>query len=138
MPQFVVGYLGNPRRYPNYPPEFQLYHIMSTAGATIQGVGFLMPAFYLTASLFFGRRAGNNPWKATGLEWQTTSPPPQFNFDETPVVYFAPYEYSVPDGLRELERAGGVFVDGHAARPLDYNSDGPTRSGHQGEIAHGS
>jgi heme/copper-type cytochrome/quinol oxidase subunit 1 len=98
-----------------------------------------MPVVYLTGSLFMGRRAGNNPYNATGLEWQTTSPPPQFNFDQTPVVYFAPYEYSVPDGLRELDRAGGVFVGGKAAKPLDYNTDGPNRTGgHQGELAHGS
>ena len=118
LPQFVVGYLGNPRRYPNYPPEFQIYHIMSTAGASIQGVGFLMPVIYLTGSLFFGKKAGNNPWHATGLEWQTPSPPPQFNFDETPVTYFGPYEYAVPNGLRTLEKAGQIHdeavANGHA------------------------
>jgi cytochrome c oxidase subunit 1 len=99
LPQFVVGYLGMPRRYPNYPAEFQLYNILSTAGASIQGFGYLMPVFYLTASLFFGRPAGNNPYKATGLEWQTQSPPHPHNFEETPKVYFGPYEYGVENGL---------------------------------------
>lgn len=114
MPQFVAGYQGNPRRYPNYPPEFQIWHILSTAGASIQGVGYLMPVVYLTASLFFGRRAGPNPWRATGLEWQTPSPPPPHNFEGMPVVYFAPYEYSVPNGLAMLEAQGGLVSNGHA------------------------
>jgi cytochrome c oxidase subunit 1 len=117
IPQFVAGYHGLPRRYPNYPPEFQMLNIMSTAGASIQGVAYIMPVIYLTASLFVGRRAGNNPYHATGLEWQTPSPPPMHNFDETPVVYFTPYEYSIPNGLAVLESHGGihkVHTNGHA------------------------
>jgi len=109
LPQFVAGYQGMPRRYPNYPPEFQVYNILSTAGATIQGFGYLMPVFYLTASLFFGRSAGNNPWKATGLEWQVPSPPDAHNFKDIPEVYFGPYEYGVPDGLR-------LVADGHLGK----------------------
>ena len=108
IPQFVLGYHGMPRRYPNYAPEFQMLNIMSTAGASIQGVGYAMPIFYLTASLFTGRRAGGNPWRATGLEWQTPSPPPAHNFERTPVVYFAPYEYSLPNGLGLLAESGMV------------------------------
>ena len=101
MPQFVAGYSGLPRRYPNYPPEFQFWNILSTAGASIQGIGYVMPVFYLTASLFFGKRAGSNPWRATGLEWQIPSPPEPHNFPRTPTVYFAPYEYAIPNGLAE-------------------------------------
>jgi cytochrome c oxidase subunit 1 len=108
LPQFVVGYLGMPRRYPNYPAEFQFYNIMSTAGASIQGFGYLMPVFYLTASLFFGRPAGNNPYKATGLEWQTQSPPHPHNFETTPSVYFGPYEYGVEDGLSVVTQNGAA------------------------------
>jgi cytochrome c oxidase subunit I len=116
LPQFVLGYHGMPRRYPNYAPEFQMLNIMSTAGASIQGVGYAMPLFYLTASLFTGRRAGPNPWRATGLEWQTPSPPPPHNFDATPVVYFAPYEYSLPNGLGLLAESGMVHeTNGQAA-----------------------
>ena len=99
IPQFVAGYQGMPRRYANYAPEWQLWNIMSTAGASIQGVGYAMPTFYLLASLFVGRPAGANPWRATGLEWQTQSPPHMHNFEEIPVVYFQPYEYSLPNGL---------------------------------------
>ncbi|OWK36201.1 Cytochrome c oxidase polypeptide I [Fimbriiglobus ruber] len=113
LPQFIAGYNGLPRRYPNYAPEFQLWNIMSTAGASIQGVAYVMPVFYLVASLFTGRAAGPNPWRATGLEWQTPSPPPPHNFDEVPVVYFSPYEYSIPNGLAALAAEGGLVTTGH-------------------------
>jgi cytochrome c oxidase subunit 1 len=117
LPQFVVGYLGMPRRYPNYPPEFQIYNVMSTAAAYIQGIGFLMPVFYLTASLFFGKAAGNNPYRATGLEWQTASPPDPHNFHHTPRVYFGPYEYGVPDGLSIVDKMDAHHANGtHATK----------------------
>ena len=98
FPQFVLGYLGMPRRYHAYPPEFQFYHILSTAGASILGVGYAMPLFYLVWSLKRGVRAGANPWHATGLEWTTPSPPPHDNFAEIPVVTSGPYNYPEPAG----------------------------------------
>ena len=76
FPQFVLGYLGMPRRYHEYPPEFQVLNVMSTAGASILAVGYLLPLAYLLLSLRLGVQAGPNPWSAAGLEWQTTSPPP--------------------------------------------------------------
>jgi cytochrome c oxidase subunit 1 len=93
FPQFVLGYLGMPRRYHNYPPEFQWLNVMSTAGASILAVGYVLPLIYLLWSLKYGRVAGPNPWNATGLEWQTESPPPPNNFDTTPVVTEPPYQY---------------------------------------------
>jgi cytochrome c oxidase subunit 1 len=93
FPQFVLGYLGMPRRYHAYPPEFHVLNVLSTAGATILAVGYLLPLAYLTWSLFRGERAPANPWRATGLEWQTPSPPPKDNFLVTPVVTTAPYSY---------------------------------------------
>ena len=89
FPQFVVGYLGMPRRYHVYPPEFQVLNVMSTAGASILGVGYLLPLGYLLWSLRYGPRAGRNPWNASGLEWLTDSPPHTHNFDETPTVVAA-------------------------------------------------
>ena len=93
LPQFVVGYLGMPRRYHFYPPEFQLWHVMSTGGAFVLGVGFLLPVLYLLHSLKYGEKAGNNPWRAVGLEWTTMSPPDTHNFHELPVVTWEAYEY---------------------------------------------
>ncbi len=93
FPQFILGYLGMPRRYHAYPEEFQVLNVMSTAGASILGVGYLLPMIYLVWSLRYGESAGDNPWDATGLEWQTPSPPPRDNFDTVPVVTAEPYAY---------------------------------------------
>jgi len=95
LPQFVLGYLGMPRRYHAYPPEFQVLNVMSSAGASILAVGYVLPLVYLIWSLAYGKVAGSNPWGATGLEWQTPSPPPPDNFEQTPVVTQGPYEYSL-------------------------------------------
>jgi cytochrome c oxidase subunit I len=94
FPQFILGYLGMPRRYYEYPPEFQVLNVMSTAGASILAVGYVLPLVYLLLTLRRRPDAGPNPWNATGLEWQTESPPPVHNFDELPVVTRGPYAYS--------------------------------------------
>jgi len=93
FPQFIVGYLGMPRRYAAYPPEFQVLNVLSTAGATVLGIGYLLPMLYLTWSLKYGKIAGSNPWQATGLEWQIQSPPLTENFIETPLVDHEAYDY---------------------------------------------
>jgi cytochrome c oxidase subunit 1 len=93
LPQFVLGYNGMPRRYHTYASEFQALNVLSTAGTSILGVGYILPLFYLIHSLYYGKRAPANPWNATGLEWQTPSPPPRDNFEETPVVVRGPYQY---------------------------------------------
>lgn len=102
LPQFIVGYAGMPRRYHRYPPEFQVWNVMSTAGASILAVGYLLPLLYLLHSLLYGKQAGPNPWRATGLEWQTASPPPRDNFAETPEVVRGPYEYHLERAQNEL------------------------------------
>ena len=94
FPQFVAGYLGMPRRYHAYPPEFQVFNVLSTAGATILGVAYLFPMVYLAWSWKYGQPAGNNPFNVKGLEWETTSPPPTENFPETPVVVGEAYDYT--------------------------------------------
>ncbi|PYS46041.1 MAG: cytochrome c oxidase subunit I [Acidobacteria bacterium] len=101
FPQFILGYLGMPRRYHAYPDEFQVLNVMSTAGASILGVGYLIPMVYLLWSLRYGPVAGPNPWQAKGLEWQTPSPPPTDNFEVTPVVTEEAYAYDSP-GAEEV------------------------------------
>ena len=93
FPLYILGYLGMPRRYHIYPPDFQMLNVMSTAGASILAVGYFLPLVYLLASLRSGKLAGDNPWDVTGLEWQTTSPPPKLNFTDTPVVSGPPYDF---------------------------------------------
>ena len=94
FPQFIAGYLGMPRRYHAYPPEFQVFNVLSTAGASILGFGYLIPAVYLIWSMRYGRRAEANPWNLPGLEWQTSSPPPTENFEVTPIVTWKAYEFA--------------------------------------------
>ncbi len=101
FPQFILGYMGMPRRYHAYPPEFQILNVLSTAGATILAVGYLLPMVYFTWSMRYGKPAPANPWNAAGLEWQTHSPPPTFNFDEPPVVTWEAYNYDEIDEIRE-------------------------------------
>ena len=94
FPQFILGYLGMPRRYAFYPAEFQVLNVMSSAGATVLGVGYLIPLVYLIWSMRYGPIAEPNPWGATGLEWKTASPPPTENFAEIPVVTEEAYAYA--------------------------------------------
>ncbi|HEX3837699.1 MAG TPA: cytochrome c oxidase subunit I [Steroidobacteraceae bacterium] len=86
FPQYILGYEGMPRRYHAYLPHFQVLNVLSSAGASILALAYLLPVAYLLWSLRAGRAAGNNPWQARGLEWQTTSPPPQENFLSAPTV----------------------------------------------------
>jgi len=94
LPQFVLGYQGMVRRYYEYDAHFQVLNVMSSAGASILAVGYVLPLFYLLGSLVWGPEAPPNPWGATGLEWQTPSPPATENFTKTPEVVEGPYEYS--------------------------------------------
>ncbi|MGB8132309.1 MAG: cytochrome c oxidase subunit I [Candidatus Angelobacter sp.] len=93
FPQFILGYMGMPRRYWAYPPEFQVLNVLSSAGASVLAVGFLLPLLYFAWSMKYGEIAGDNPWQATGLEWETSSPPPTHNFHQIPIVTKDPYAY---------------------------------------------
>ena len=104
FPQFILGSLGMPRRYAVYPPEFQLLNVLSSAGASIPGLGYLIPFCYLLWSLKYGERAPANPRGASTLEWMTASPPPADNFAVTQVVTQDAYTY-------------GPEVVAHAMRP---------------------
>ena len=97
FPQFIAGYLGMPRRYHAYPPEFQVFNVLSTAGASILALGYLVPAIYLIWSMRYGRRAEANPWNLPGLEWRIQSPPLTENFTSTPIVTWGAYEFAPPE-----------------------------------------
>jgi cytochrome c oxidase subunit 1 len=102
FPQFLLGYLGMPRRYHAYPEEFQVLNVMSSAGASILGTGVLIPMIYFLWSMRYGKIAASNPWMLPGLEWQTTSPPPTENFEITPVVTWEAYEFAPPEELEVI------------------------------------
>lgn len=106
MPQFILGYLGMPRRYAYYPPEWQTLNVFSTAGATVMALGYFLTAAYLLWSLRYGPRATSNPWGAAGLEWQTASPPPSYNFSRTPIVDHEAYNYEQIPSPHDSARRG--------------------------------
>jgi len=97
FPQYMLGYLGMPRRYAIYPPEFQVLNVMSSAGASILALGYAIPLVYFIWSMRYGPVAGPNPWGAKGLEWETPSPPPTENFEQTPVVTEEAYAYGAKE-----------------------------------------
>ncbi len=105
LPQFVVGYLGMPRRYHYYNlnPDFQVWHVASSLGASILAISLIIPVFYLLQSLKSGPPAGNNPWGAKGLEWEIESPPSPHNFHAIPVVTGNVYDYNAEEDEKAFE-----------------------------------
>jgi cytochrome c oxidase subunit I len=99
FPQFVLGYLGMPRRYHTYDPQFQVLNVLSSAGTVALAAAYLIPFCYFFWSLRYGRPAGSNPWRADGLEWTISSPPPKHNFEQTPVITRDPYQYPLREGI---------------------------------------
>ena len=90
---FVLGWEGMPRRYYDYLPQFNTPNLISTIGSWVLAAGLIIMFANLIKALFSGENAGDNPWKAATLEWQTTSPPPTENFETIPVVTKGPYNY---------------------------------------------
>jgi len=105
LPQFVMGARGMPRRYFDYDPRFELMHQLSSLGAFIMGVTLFCIIMNLLISLKTGKKAPANPWGGTTLEWQTSSPPPLYNFPVgQPIPLPELYEY---DNLVKDEVNGG-------------------------------
>jgi cytochrome c oxidase subunit 1 len=94
FPMFILGWQGMPRRYYDYTQAFHTGNIISTVGSWILVTGLIIMLANLILSLFKGKSAGNNPWDGTTLEWQVSSPPPEENFDEIPVITHGPYTRS--------------------------------------------
>ncbi len=125
--QFMLGSHGMPRRYytydqlPGMAETFKIYHHISTGGAYIMALGFIITGIYLLHSLFRGKPAPANPWGGRSLEWQCASPPPHDNFKVTPRVGDC-YDFSI---VRWDEKENGYIVD----RSLDpeLNPNAPKR-----------
>ncbi len=123
VPQFLLGNMGMPRRYHNYPEYMQPLHVLSTAGATALASGFLLTLAYLVWSLFRGKIADPNPWRSASFEWRIPSPPPEHNYDENPDFERGPYDYTADALERERERlrrraeAAGAGPDVEGAEP---------------------
>ena len=123
LPQFVVGYNGMPRRYHRYVPEFQVWNVLSSAGASILARR-LSAAAVLSASIrcATASAADDNPWRATGLEWQTPSPPPRTISPRRRSSSASPYEYHTGKARMSLEtrlftrRRAGPALRAHVPR----------------------
>jgi len=93
LTQFFLGSKGMPRRYYNYLDQYQPLHAFSTFGSWVLGMGLFITAAYLFASLRKPYDAPDNPWGGTTMEWLTSSPPIEHNFEEQPVLEHEPYDY---------------------------------------------
>jgi cytochrome c oxidase subunit I len=93
FPQFILGAMGMPRRYFDYIPAYESLNKISTMGSWLIGIGFFLSLYVIISAIRSGPKASSNPWGAKTLEWQTSSPPPHFNFDVEPTVNAGPYEY---------------------------------------------
>ncbi|MEM6839257.1 MAG: cytochrome c oxidase subunit I [Cyanobacteria bacterium P01_C01_bin.120] len=99
FPMHPVGLMGMPRRVASYDPEFAFWNVLASMGAFLLGVSTLPFLLNVLSSWARGPKAGDNPWRAIGLEWMVSSPPPHENFDEIPVVVSAPYGYGGDEPL---------------------------------------
>jgi len=88
---FIMGFLGMPRRYYHYLPQYSDYQVFATVGSWIMVAGIVLMFGNLIYALLKGPKATANPWGGTTLEWQVPSPPPVENFEEIPVVVGGPY-----------------------------------------------
>ncbi len=93
FPMLIMGIMGLPRRYYDYLPQFQPLEILSTVGSWILFTGLIIMLVNIIKGMKSGLPAGDNPWKGTTLEWQTSSPPILENFKIMPEVTEGPYEY---------------------------------------------
>ncbi len=130
VPFHAMGMLGMPRRYSRFDEYEFLKHskglvLFVTVAAIITVAVQFVFYFNLVWSLFKGKKASDNPWEATTLEWTTATPPPHDNFaGHVPVVYRGPYEFSVPgapkdyvmqtepEGLEVSSRLGEISGNG--------------------------
>jgi cytochrome c oxidase subunit 1 len=96
FPQFLLGNGGMPRRYYDYPEQFQVLHVLSTVGSWALATGLLVTAAYLLHAMLRGERAGSNPWGSRSFEWRTPSPPPKHNFASAPSFEIDAYDYTRP------------------------------------------
>ncbi|KAB2841294.1 MAG: cytochrome c oxidase subunit I, partial [Melioribacteraceae bacterium] len=103
FPRFILGYMGMPRRYYDYLPEFANLQLISTIGSWLMGITMIIVFGNLIHALLRGPKAKDNPWGGVTLEWHTASPPPLENFHEIPTVTHEPYDFSQLKEMKNYE-----------------------------------
>ncbi|MEM9804369.1 MAG: cytochrome c oxidase subunit I [Cyanobacteria bacterium P01_D01_bin.56] len=99
LPMHPMGLHGMPRRVASYDPEFAFWNVIASLGGFLLGVSILPFILNMLSSWSRGKKAGDNPWRAIGLEWMVASPPPHENFQEIPVIVSGPYGYGSDEPL---------------------------------------
>jgi cytochrome c oxidase subunit 1 len=106
FPMHWVGLQGMPRRVFDYAAEYAVLNMIVTIASFALGASVILFFYNVIISWVRGPVAGDNPWRALTIEWQVTSPPPVFNFDEIPTVVGGPYEYGVPGARHAIMKSG--------------------------------
>ena len=101
-PMHLVGIDGMPRRVADYAENFATLNAIISISSFLFGLSFLIFLYNMITSWRYGPKASGNPWRAHSIEWQVSSPPPIFNFDEIPTVVGGPYEYGVPGAVHAV------------------------------------
>ncbi|TVR24434.1 MAG: cytochrome c oxidase subunit I [Anaerolineaceae bacterium] len=109
MPQHIVGMQGMPRRVAVYDPQFQDLNVLISLFSFLLGISTFFLLYNMVVSTVAGRVAGANPWRALTLEWQTTSPPPAYNFAGEPVPFEDPYGYGTDASKAYLDAMESRF-----------------------------
>jgi cytochrome c oxidase subunit I len=124
-PMHLVGIDGMPRRVADYAHQYAAWNAFISVSAFIFGMTFFIFVYNIVTSWRHGPIAEANPWRAHTLEWQVSSPPPIFNFDEVPTVVGGPYEYGVPGAVHGVfkERVPVTTAAGGGGAPPPVNTE---------------
>ena len=124
-PMHLIGVQGMPRRVADYADQFATWNLVISLAAFGTGLSTLIFAYNMIASWRGGPRAPANPWRSLTLEWQVSSPPPVFNFDEIPTVVGGPYEYGVPGAVHGVFGGAPVTAGPTTTDPATAGSSTP-------------
>ena len=121
MPMFIQGLAGMNRRMADGGTQYTMNQDVLVWNTVISWGAWALAFFQIFFIINFfwsikkGRKASNNPWNATTLEWQAPSPPPHGNFLTPPQAHRGPYEYSVPGAQTDFVMQGDA--DGPTTEP---------------------
>jgi cytochrome c oxidase subunit 1 len=124
FPMFLIGLLGQPRRVFEYAQNLQALNDFASVSAFVLGASFLVFIANFVWSIFIKPTPSpNNPWNSLGLEWQTPTPVPYYNFERIPVVLSDPYHYSEDDAPAVADLGGGELVASGASSAASVAED---------------
>jgi cytochrome c oxidase subunit 1 len=88
IPMHFLGFLGMPRRIYTYAPNrgWETLNLVTSLGVVVQMIAIAIFIYNVLHSVLKGAKSGDDPWDAWTLEWATSSPPPEYNFEKVPVV----------------------------------------------------